>query len=173
MKKLIASLFVAAFAAVAECATPGTAGAFVEINPYRTPIVTNAEYAVWEALKPVPITVSGVDTNDEYNGHFMCSPNRLNVITNDWASMTDFDAFVCDSIGDYRSWEIYFGPEYKPLITNTASHVITVKFLNGIVANNSTNDMVITNVPAILRSKQLLGKKIWIQVEYPDFEDGR
>lgn len=94
----------------------------------------------------------------------------MNVITNDYSDLMDVDEGIyCDSMGDYRTWEMYFGPEYRPLILKPKEHCITIKFTNGVVANGSTNDIIITKVPVIIRSKQLLGKQIWLTIEYPEF----
>lgn len=172
MRILIAGTFMTlmSLAAIANGATPGTANSFREINPYKTPIVTNAEEAVWAALKPTPVVVKREETNDWIIGSMVCSPQRMNVITNNWSDLMDFDEGIfCDSMGDYRTWEIYFGPEYRPLILIPPEHCITLRFIDGVVANGSTNDITITKVPVIIKSKQLLGKQVWITLEYPEF----
>lgn len=172
MRILIAGTFMTlmSFAVIANGATPGTANSFREINPYKTPIVTNAEEAVWAALKPTPVVVKREETDDWIVGSMVCSPQRMNVITNDWSDLMDFDEGIyCDSMGDYRTWEIYFGPEYRPLILVPPEHCITLRFLDGVVANGSTNDILITKVPVIIKSKQLLDKQIWVTLEYPEF----
>lgn len=173
MKKLIIGTLIAVTSSVglAKEATPGTADSFREINPYKTPIVTNAEAAVWAALKPSPTDVVTVETPTSYNGYIMCNPQRMNIITNNCYDLMDYDdGIICYSKGDYRTWEIYFGPEYRPLILEPKEHCITLRFDNGLVANGSTNDILITKVPAIIKSTQLLDKQIWVTIDYPVFQ---
>lgn len=74
MRILINGLFAALMALTASGSTPGTASSFREINPYRTPIVTNAQEAVWDALKPAPVTVTRTETDDYVIGSMICVP---------------------------------------------------------------------------------------------------
>lgn len=97
--------------AIASLSDPGTANSFRDINTYNTPIVTNALEAIYGALAPIGVPVMNTDEED-VDGKITCYPRRTNVITN---SVTAADILVVDFISNFRSGEIYFGPEF----TNT------------------------------------------------------
>jgi hypothetical protein len=148
---------------------PGTANSFLEINTYCTPIVTNAEEAVYAAISPIgaKISIPSKDA-DLYDGEIMCYPNRMNVITNSVNDLIDMDSIAVTFISNFRTGEIYFGPEYSDLITKTKSGVITLK-PDGILFNGSTNCITVTNVPAIIKTTSFLGTNLWVRVDYPIF----
>lgn len=140
---------------------------FIDINPYKTPIVTNAEEAINYVMSPIGIEMK-IDEDNFTDSSMICRPNRMNVVTNDVYDIMDID-IKCKFNNDYRTGKIYFGPEYRQLITSTLYKGIRV-VPDGVLFNNSTNMIVITQVPAILSLTQFLGSNLWVTVDYPQFE---
>jgi len=171
MKKLILGTVIAtAMMGYGKEAAPGTANAFVEINPYKTPIVTNAEEAVYAAMSPTGVKIEmPAETAELAQGKMRCYPKRMNVITNTVDELMDLDdGLVCTFISNYRTGEIYFGPEYRELIINPPEHAITIK-PDGVMFNGSTNNILVTQIPAIIRTEQFLDTNIYVTIEYPQY----
>ena len=170
MKNIISiiTLFVCLITFAAEI-IPGTANSFLEINTYRTPIVTNAEEAIYAVMSPIGAKISiPSDYDDPYDGKIRCYPNRMNVITNSVNDLIGMDEIEVTFISNFRTGKIYFGPEYSDLITKTKSGAITLK-PDGLLFNGSTNCITVTNVPAIIKFTSFLGTNLWVNVDYPTF----
>jgi hypothetical protein len=170
MKKIILSIVFLAISTVVANATPGTANSFLEINTYHTPIVTNAEEAIYAYTMPTASDIiSPVETNEVQEGYMVCYPKRMNVITNSVESLLKcIDGLVVTFKQNYRTVEIYFGTEYTNLIEKSESKSIQLK-PDGILFNGSTNAISITNAPALIKMTSFLDSNIWVVVEYPTF----
>lgn len=166
MKKLVFCLtFLTTIICFGE--TPDGTSTFVNINPYKTPLVTNVEEAVSYVMSPIGIDMNIQDWDSDIESSMTCRPNRMNVVTNNVEDLLDLD-IVCKFYSNFRTGQIYFGPEYRELITVPVNKGIKIK-PEGVLFNNSTNMIVITQVPAILKLTQFLGTNLWVTVEYPEF----
>jgi len=170
MKKTITAITAAlSMTCLAKTSIPGTADSIRDIRA-GVPIVTNALVAMVSMTKPTGATITVEETDDAYIGNLICYPNRMNVVTNSPSELMDIDdGLQCYSIDDFRTWELYFGPEYRELIIVPQEHYITIRPADGVTINNSTNDLRITKVPALITSKQFLGKQVWMTIQYPEF----
>ena len=170
MKTTITAITAAlSMTCLAKASIPGTADSIRDIRA-GVPIVTNALVAMISMTSPTGAMMTFEETDDAYTGTLICHPNRMNVVTNSPSELMDVDdGLQCYSIGDFRTWELYFGPEYRELIVIPQEHCITIRPADGVTINNSTNDLKITKVPALITSKQFPGKQVWMTIQYPEF----
>ena len=167
MKALIFSLIFLTITSFGD-ELPGTANSFRDINLNSTPIVTNAEEAVYAAISPIGVNVKTKETDDAV-GNLKCYPNRMNVITNNVDILNEYDELEVTFISNFRSGKIYFGPEYQKLIDRSPDHNIKLR-PDKLLFNGSTNIIYITKIPAVISLTQFLDTNLWVTVEYPVFE---
>lgn len=154
-----------------NAAEPGTADSFKDYS-MRSPIVTNAvqafNAAFDSAVAPTGTLAKAVADEDGLTiAKLVLEAQKTSCVTNDASGLKDIDQIIVEFNENKRSGSIYLGPEYTNMLQNTASKAIMIK-PDGVIFNGSTNNVYVTNMPAVIRFTQLLGTNVWLKVEYAD-----
>lgn len=150
---------------------PGTARSLRDVGR-DTMIVTNI-YAMYQ---PQAYDMQVVETEDNENvGVFIATPGCMNYFSKPTAAelvAADLDYIELKALSDARTFDLFIGKEYEPLIYWEHTNMpITVKS-EGISINGKTNYVTtITNLPAIIHSTQFPGNAIRMSLEYVDYSE--
>lgn len=117
-----------------------------------------------------------VETPDNDNvGLFVAVPGCMNYFSKPTAAElveADLDYIELTALSNARTYDLFIGPEYEPLIYWKSTNMPIIVKSDGLSINGKTNYVTtVTNLPVIIHSTQFPGNAIRMTIEYVDYSE--